>query len=262
MSELELLRQIARLERRIGLLETGLPVPSISGWHSAIDETWTYASATTFTIAEDVTDRYQVGDAIRYKQGGAYKYGRVTNVTYSSPNSTITVFGDALTAATITDNWFSKILNPFGANLGHIDASWLGSAAAADGYVLTADGAGGAAWEAPGWIFGYWTSTSWDGDAKSASGIIDLSAVFGLPAGIKAIAVMIRGADTTQKIEFGLAKDSSNIYCGIMTQTPVYASSFYAWIAGIVPCDANGDVYFYCSAQIDVVYVYITGYCV
>jgi len=37
---------------------------------------------------------------------------------------------------------------------------------------------------------GYYTSTDWDGDAKpfDSSGIIDLSAVFGVPAGVKAVA--------------------------------------------------------------------------
>lgn len=114
MSDLEMLRQLARLERRIGLLETGRPVPSTSGWTNAIEETWTYASAATFTVAEDVTDRYQVGDAVRFKQGGAFLHGRIVSVTYSSPNSTVTIFGDTIAAATITDNYYSKALSPQG----------------------------------------------------------------------------------------------------------------------------------------------------
>ena len=114
MSELEYARQLARLERRLRALETGLPRVNTSGWHSAIEETWTYASATTFTVAEDVTDRYQAGDAVRWKQGGAFLHGRIVGVTYSSPNSTVTISGDALAAATITDNYYSKAYSPQG----------------------------------------------------------------------------------------------------------------------------------------------------
>ena len=40
------------------------------GWVPA-DETWTYVSATTFTVAANVTEKYPTGTKIRYKQGGA-----------------------------------------------------------------------------------------------------------------------------------------------------------------------------------------------
>lgn len=83
------------------------------GWQDP-GETWTYASATTFTISGDVTSIYEIGDKIRYKQGGAYKYGVITNKSYSSPNTTITISGEAITNATITDNYYSKANSPLG----------------------------------------------------------------------------------------------------------------------------------------------------
>lgn len=89
---------------------------STGGWIPA-NETWTYASSTTFTVSGDVTSKYQKGDKIRLKQGGGYKYFYITNVSYSSPNTTITVFagGDySLTNTTITDNFYSRQVSPFG----------------------------------------------------------------------------------------------------------------------------------------------------
>jgi hypothetical protein len=86
------------------------------GWIDALD-TWTYVSATTFTIGIDATSYLQPGDKLRWKQGGAYKYGWVKSVTYSAPNSTVTLVGTnlyTLTNATITDNYYSKVETPVG----------------------------------------------------------------------------------------------------------------------------------------------------
>jgi len=87
----------------------------IDGWISA-GETWTYASATTFTISGDKRGKYQKGDKIKLTQTSV-KYFYVTNVSYSSPNTTITVTGGSdysLADATITSPYFSKIENPQG----------------------------------------------------------------------------------------------------------------------------------------------------
>lgn len=86
-----------------------------NGWVEA-DETWTYASATTFTISGDKTGKYQKGDKIKLTQTSV-KYFYVINVTYSSPNTTVTVTGGSdysLANATITSPYFSKIENPQG----------------------------------------------------------------------------------------------------------------------------------------------------
>ena len=110
-----------------------------------------------------------------------------------------------------------------------------------------------------GWVYPYttgWvgtaglplTSTSWDGDSFSttAKTIIDLSVVFGAPAGIKAILAVVfcrdsgSAAGNTLVILSPNSTASSGIYfaCAGLTND--------AWARGgqPVPCDANGDVYY------------------
>lgn len=87
----------------------------LSSWIPAL-ETWTYASATTFTIGGDKTGKYQKGDKIKLTQT-TVKYFRITNITYSSPNTTITVDGFGIYTvanASITSPYFSKADNPQG----------------------------------------------------------------------------------------------------------------------------------------------------
>lgn len=87
----------------------------IDGWLPA-GETWTYASATTFTISGDKTGKYQIGDKIKLTQTTA-KYFSVIEVSYSDPNTTITITGGTdytLADATITNPFYSKIENPQG----------------------------------------------------------------------------------------------------------------------------------------------------
>ena len=86
------------------------------GWVAA-GETWTYTSATTFTISGDLTAKYQVGDKIRLKQSGSYKYFHIVGVSYGAPNTTITVTGGSdysVANASITDNYYSRAEHPFG----------------------------------------------------------------------------------------------------------------------------------------------------
>ena len=107
--------------------EVGMPVSledyqrwedaAVSGWFSPL-HTWTYASANTFTIEGDYTALYKKGMKVRYKQGGSFKYGYVvTDSTYSSPDTTVTVTGGSdylLTNSAITDNYLSTTENPIG----------------------------------------------------------------------------------------------------------------------------------------------------
>jgi hypothetical protein len=103
------------------------------------------------------------------------------------------------------------------------------------------------------------TSTSWDGDTKTTSdrAIVDLSTVFGVPAGIKAVLMSIQTqADAVNEyIRFG---PNSTYNYALICRTPV--ASQIAHAMGIVPCDSNGDVYCYPSGTIENVYVYIWGY--
>lgn len=100
------------LQTALGVKYTGA---LFSGWLSA-DETWTYASATTFTVSGDVTGKYGIGDKIKLTQTSV-KYFYAVNVVYSAPNTTITITGGSdhtLANAAITANYYSKIENPQG----------------------------------------------------------------------------------------------------------------------------------------------------
>jgi hypothetical protein len=87
-----------------------------SGWISPIEESWTYASPTTLTILGDKTGRYQKGDKIKLNQT-ATKYFYIVGVTYSAPNTTVTVTGGSdysLVNTKIDNPCFSRVENPFG----------------------------------------------------------------------------------------------------------------------------------------------------
>jgi hypothetical protein len=103
------------------------------------------------------------------------------------------------------------------------------------------------------------TSTNWDGDTKTTANraIVDLSAVFGVPAGIKAVMMSIQTqADAANDyIRFG----PNSTYNYVLTCRTQVANQI-AHAIGIVPCDANGDIYCYPSATIENVQVWIWGY--
>lgn len=83
------------------------------GWASA-GETWTYASATTFTVAgTDVRNKYPIGTKIKLTQT-TVKYFRVVNTAFST-NTTITITGVGdytLANATITNPYYSYDQTP------------------------------------------------------------------------------------------------------------------------------------------------------
>ena len=84
-----------------------------NGWLEIFDGLWTYASATTITVPTGAASIYAVGDQIRLKQGGAYKYCSVTTVA----DALLTVTGGTdytVANAAITDAAFSK-----GGGVGH-----------------------------------------------------------------------------------------------------------------------------------------------
>jgi len=89
------------------------------GWMNA-NETWTYASATTFTVSGDVTGKYQKGDKIKLTNS-TVKYFYIVSLSYSSPNTIITVTGETdLSNSAITSNYYSKIENPQGFKRGEL----------------------------------------------------------------------------------------------------------------------------------------------
>jgi hypothetical protein len=97
------------------------------------------------------------------------------------------------------------------------------------------------------------TSTSWDGDARSttAKTLIDLSAVFGVPAGVKAVSARLEARDS----------GSSGIvsYFGISPNNVASNLAGRVWLEGVpndsrraetfvCPCDVNGDIYYQINA--------------
>lgn len=89
------------------------------GW-TAAGETWTYAAADapnyTFTISGDKTAKYSPGMRVKLTQAAAVKYFLIMKVSYSSPNTTITVYGgtDYTLGATITNPFYSMVKCPAG----------------------------------------------------------------------------------------------------------------------------------------------------
>jgi len=85
------------------------------GWIAA-GETWTYASASTFTVTGDVTGKCQKGDKVKLTQTTA-KYFYVLSASYSAPSTTVTVIaGTSYTVAdaAITSPYYSHEANPIG----------------------------------------------------------------------------------------------------------------------------------------------------
>jgi hypothetical protein len=103
------------------------------------------------------------------------------------------------------------------------------------------------------------TSIDWDGDTKGAGdrATVDLSTVFGVPAGVKAVMMSIQttGDAANDYIRFG----PNSTYNYVLTCRTTVAGVI-AHASGIVPCDANGDVYCYPSGTVENVYVWIWGY--
>jgi hypothetical protein len=96
------------------LLETVINLLG-KGWANAF-ETWTYNSSTSFKISGDKTSKYQVGDKLKLTQT-TDKFFMITNVSYSSPDTTITVNGFNLYTvanSAITNPFYSRIESPLG----------------------------------------------------------------------------------------------------------------------------------------------------
>ncbi len=88
---------------------------AFNGW-VPIEQAWTYASATTFTIVGDFTSIYSKGDRIKLTQT-TVKYFYIIGVSFGGGNTTITITGGSdytLANAAITANSFSKTTNPNG----------------------------------------------------------------------------------------------------------------------------------------------------
>lgn len=82
----------------------------LGGWITA--GTFTYASSTTITVAAGAASIYSVGDKIRFQNNdsGTYLYDYVVAVA----DTLLTVVGDTVPNATLTDAYYSKVSTPLG----------------------------------------------------------------------------------------------------------------------------------------------------
>lgn len=94
------------------------------------------------------------------------------------------------------------------------------------------------------------TSTSWDGDSYSttAKTLIDLSEVFGVPAGAKAVLVQLLSRDSgsanSNVIFFGVGPNDVDASCPVMSVSRGLPNDAIDYAVAICPCDANGDIYY------------------
>ena len=91
------------------------------------------------------------------------------------------------------------------------------------------------------------TSADFDGDSFSttAKTKIDLSAKFGVPAGVKAIyaSVRINDSDSATKNCYLILSPNDNSGSGKYFSTSAIADR-KNYTGGIISCDANGDIYY------------------
>jgi len=99
------------------------------------------------------------------------------------------------------------------------------------------------------------TSTSWDGDSFSTTGktLIDLSSVFGVPAGAKAILVQLLARDSGSAastiVFFGVSPNGTDGSLAIMSVQRGLPNDTMVYATGICPCDSNGDIYYQITAS-------------
>lgn len=97
------------------------------------------------------------------------------------------------------------------------------------------------------------TSTAWDGDARSTTSrtLIDMSAVFGVPAGVKAVLIRVVARDTgsatrTAHVALSPATTGDAAFILRLTKLP---DLYHGEALITLPCNSNGDVYYDIAAS-------------
>lgn len=96
------------------------------------------------------------------------------------------------------------------------------------------------------------TSTDWDGDARSttAKTLIDLSAVFGAPGGIRAVLVYVSLKDSgSNGTDCYLILAPNDTAGQGLVVSPMTVNDRDGRYGLVVPCNADGDVYYQCVAS-------------
>lgn len=86
------------------------------GWVQFVDASYAYASASTFTITGDYSATFRKGQRLLWHDSVGWKYGVVLSSTYSSPNTTVTIFTntDYTLASSMDYLFWSDALQPNG----------------------------------------------------------------------------------------------------------------------------------------------------
>ncbi len=102
------------------------------------------------------------------------------------------------------------------------------------------------------------TSTSWDGDAKTSgsSGTIDLSTVFGVSAYVKGVLVRIAMRSSVADVVMAVGPSAGNY--AVICRNNVTNKYWEGY--GLCPTNGTGDIYVYCSGNIDNAIIEIWGY--
>ena len=104
----------------------------------------------------------------------------------------------------------------------------------------------------PTWLAAPLTSTSWDGDAYSttAKTVIDMSAVFGVPANIKAVdlKVAIQDSGSAGALCYIILAPNNTASQGKTFSLEGVPNDTFRYTSMLVPCDANGDIYYQIAA--------------
>jgi hypothetical protein len=87
----------------------GLPS---SGW-TEVSDTWSQATSSSINVPSDATTYLQKGTKLRFKQGGAYKYMPIYNLS-AVLLACLPTPDFSVTAAPITDIAYSNIEKPYG----------------------------------------------------------------------------------------------------------------------------------------------------
>ncbi len=96
------------------------------------------------------------------------------------------------------------------------------------------------------------TSTAWNGNSFSTTSKtkIDLSDVFSVPAGVKAVLMSVKVRDEASQTADTYLILSSNDTAGKgIAINPQYTNDRYNRVAVVVPCDSNGDIYYSIEAS-------------
>ena len=99
------------------------------------------------------------------------------------------------------------------------------------------------------------TSTSWDGDSFSTTSktLIDLSSVFGVPDGVKAVLVQLISNDSgsagSTSIFFGVSPNNTAYSLEILSVSRGLPNDTLNYVTGICSCDSNGDIYYQIDAS-------------